>query len=129
MKKSLLLIAALMLSSPLYAARRKPKTFVFDEVIGMPIITIQTSEGKRRFVLDTGSNISTMDIKTEKKLRLLVAGKQFTMRFEPTQTGVFQEFKAELPPTERVDGILGSNFLQHFRHVTFDFKDRLVSFE
>jgi hypothetical protein len=128
-KEYLTLISVLMLSSFLYAGRPKPKTLVFDEVLGMPVITIQTSQGKRRFVLDTGSNISTMDVKTEKALTLRLAGKQFIVRFEPTQTDVFDEFKAMLPPTQHVDGILGSDFMRHFRDVTFDFRDRLVSFE
>jgi hypothetical protein len=38
-------------------------------VLGMPVITVETSQGKRRFVLDTGSNISTMDIKTRERTR------------------------------------------------------------
>jgi hypothetical protein len=73
-----------MLSRSLYASRREPKTLVFEEVLGMPVITIQTSQGKRRFVMDTGSNISTMDGKAERELRLRVAGKNFTVRFKPT---------------------------------------------
>jgi hypothetical protein len=129
MKCVLTTVVALMMTSPLYAGRHKPKTLNFDEVLGMPIITIRTSQGDRRFVLDTGSNISTMDVKTERELILSVAGKQFTVRFKPTQTPVFREFEAMLPPTEHVDGILGSDFMQHFRHVTFDFKDSWVSFE
>jgi hypothetical protein len=129
MTKPLSLSVALTLSGSLYGSRRKPKTLVFDEVLGMPIISIQTSQGKRRFVLDTGSNISTMDVKTQKKLRVSVAGKQFTVQFKPTQTHVFDEFEAMLPPAERVDGILGSDFMRHFRRVTFDFKGCLVSFE
>jgi hypothetical protein len=129
MKKSLSLIVALMMSSTLYAGGRKPKTVIFDTVLGMPVITIQTSQGKRRYVLDTGSNISTMNVKKEKKLSVRVAGKQFTQRFRPTQTDVFDRFQAMLPPTERVDGILGSDFMGHFHHVTFDFQGRLVSFE
>jgi hypothetical protein len=129
MREFLSIMVALMLSGPLYAGRRKPQTLIFDEVLGMPIITIQTSQGKKRFVLDTGSNISTMDVKTEKELSLSVAGKQFTVRFKPTQTPVFHEFEATLPPTERVDGILGSDFMRHFRHVVFDFKNSLVSFQ
>jgi hypothetical protein len=129
MKKPLSIIFALMLSSPLYASRRKPRTLIFDEVLGMPIVTIQTSQGKRRFVLDTGSSISTMDVETEKKISLSVAGKQFTVRFEPTQTYVFHQFQAMLPPTEHVDGILGSDFMRHFRHVIFDFRDGLICFE
>jgi hypothetical protein len=28
------------------AARHKPKTLVFDEVLGMPVITVQTSQGE-----------------------------------------------------------------------------------
>jgi hypothetical protein len=129
MKKRLTLMMVLVFSNPLYAGRRKPATLIFDEVLGMPILTVQTSQGKRRFVLDTGSNISTMNIKTEKKLTISLAGKRFTVRFEPTQTDVFGEFEALLPPDKSVDGILGSDFMRHFRHVNFDFKDRLVSFE
>ena len=129
MKRALALLAALMLSSPLSAARHKPETLIFDEVLGMPIITVQTSQGKRRFVLDTGSNISTMDIEIEQELRLNVAGKQFNLRFKPTQTEMFHEFEASLPPTEHVDGILGSDFMRHFHHVSFDFKGSLVSLE
>jgi hypothetical protein len=95
----------------------------------MPVITIHTSEGKKRFVLDTGSAISSMDINCDKALNLSVAGKQFTVQFRPTQTKVFFEFEALLPPTEHVDGILGSDFMRHFRHVTFDFNGCLVSFD
>jgi len=130
MKKTLAVVFTLMLSSPLCAGRRKPTTTVnFDEVLGMPVITVETSQGKRRFVLDTGSNISTMDIKTEKELGLSVAGKQFKVRFRPTQTEMFREFEAMLPPEEHVDGILGSDFMRHFHHVAFDFKGGSVSLE
>ena len=129
MKRALAILAALMLSSNLCPARHKPKTLIFDEVLGMPIITVQTSQGKRRFVLDTGSNISTMDIEGEQELKLSVAGKQFKLRFRPTQTEMFHEFEASLPPTEHVDGILGSDFMRHFHHVSFDFKGCLVSLE
>jgi hypothetical protein len=129
MKRALAVLAALMLSSPLCAARHKPETLIFDEVLGMPIITVQTSQGKRRFVLDTGSSISTMDIERDQELRLSVAGKQFDLRFRPTQTEIFHEFEAALPPTEHVDGILGSDFMRHFHHVSFDFKGCLVSLE
>ena len=128
-KRALAILAALVLSSPLGAARHKPETLTFDDVLGMPIITVQTSQGKRRFVLDTGSNISTMDIEIEQELRLNVAGKQFNLRFEPTQTEMFHEFEASLPPTEHVDGILGSDFMRHFHHVSFDFKGSLVSLQ
>lgn len=62
-------------------------------------------------------------------LDLSVAGKQFTIRFRPTQTEMFREYEALLPPTQHVDGILGSDFMRHFRHVVFDFKDSLVSFD
>ena len=123
------MVVALMLSGELYAGRAKSKTLVFDEVLGMPIITVQTSQGKRRFVLDTGSNISTMDIRKETDLSLSIAGKRFTIRFRPTQTEMFHAFEALLPPTQHVDGILGSDFMRHFRHVVFDFKDSLVSFD
>jgi hypothetical protein len=129
MKRSLSLIIALMLPGLLYAGGHKPKTLLFDEVLGMPIITVRTSQGKRRFVLDTGSNISTMDVATEKELTLSVAGKRFRLRFRPTQTEVFHQFKALLPLTERIDGILGSDFMRHFRHVSFDFKGFMVSFD
>jgi hypothetical protein len=128
-KIPLSLILAFTLPGSLTAARHKPKTLVFDEVLGMPVITVQTSQGKRRFVLDTGSNISTMNVKKAKKLSLSVAGKRFTLRFKPTQTEVFNDFEARLPPTQRVDGILGSDFMRHFRHVIFDFKGSLVSFD
>jgi hypothetical protein len=80
-------------------------------------------------VLDTGSNISTMNLKTEETLRLSVAGKGFALQFKPTQTHMFDEFEAMLPRTERVDGILGSDFMRHFHHVVFDFKGSLVSFD
>jgi hypothetical protein len=129
MKKALATMVALMLSGPLCEGRRKPKTLIFDEVLGMPIITVQTSQGKRRFVLDTGSNISTMNIAREQDLSLNVAGKQFRVRFRPTQTEMFHEFEAMLPPTEHVDGILGSDFMRHFHHVAFDFNGCLVSLE
>ncbi|MGH9469011.1 MAG: hypothetical protein ACRD1N_01555 [Terriglobia bacterium] len=129
MKKPAIVVIALMLASPVFAGRGKPKILNFDVVLGMPIVTVHTSEGKKRFVLDTGSNISTMDVKTEKRLRVRIAGKRFTLRFRPTQTDVFREFKGMLPPTERVDGILGSDFMRHFRHVDFNFKDSSVSFE
>ena len=129
MKKALSIVIVLMLSNPLYAGRSKPTILILDEVLGMPIISIRTSQGERRFVLDTGSAISTMDIKTDKELILSVAGKQFALRFRPTQTEVFHEFEALLPPTEHVDGILGSDFMRHFRHVIFDFNGGLVIFE
>jgi len=129
MKKPISIMVALMLSGPVYARGNKPHTVVFDKVLGMPVITIHTSEGKKRFVLDTGSAISSMDINSDKGLNLSIAGKQFTVRFRPTQTEVFHEFEALLPPTEHVDGILGSDFMRHFRHVTFDFNDCLVSFD
>jgi hypothetical protein len=129
MKKPLCIMVALVLSGPVYAGGNKPHTLTFDEVLGMPVITIHTSQGKRRFVLDTGSVISSMDINRDKELNLSVAGKQFTVRFRPTQTKVFHEFEAMLPPTEHVDGILGSDFMRHFRHVTFDFKGCLVTFD
>jgi hypothetical protein len=130
MKSSFRLTFALLLSGSLYAAGpHKPITIVFDNVLGMPVITIQTSQGKRRFVLDTGSNISTMNLKKEKALCVSVAGKKFTQRFKPTQTQVFDEFRAMLPSTEHVDGILGSDFMRHFRHVIFDFRGSLVSFD
>ena len=130
MKKTLAVAFALMLSSPLYAGRRKPKTtLIFDGVLGMPIVTVETSQGKRRFVLDTGSNISTMDIKAEKELILSVGSKQFKVRFRPTQTVEFREFEASLPPEEHVDGILGSDFMRHFHHVAFDFGGSSVSLE
>ena len=129
MKKPLCIMVALVLSGPVYAGGNKPHTLTFDEVLGMPVITIHTSQGKKRFVLDTGSVISSMDINRDKELNLSVAGKQFTVRFRPTQTKVFHEFEAMLPPTEHVDGILGSDFMRHFRHVTFDFKGCLVTFD
>ena len=129
MRKFLSIAMALALTAPLYAGRSKPQTLPMDELLGMPIITVQTSLGKRRFVLDTGSNISTMNIRTEKDLLLEVAGKQFTVRFRPTQTEVFHKFEALLPPSEHVDGILGSDFMRHFRHVVFDFQGGIVSFE
>jgi hypothetical protein len=129
MTKPLGIVVALMLSTPLYARGNKPKPVNFDVLVGMPVITVQTAEGKRRFVLDTGSVISSMDIKTDKELNLSVAGKQFSVRFRPTQTRVFLQFESLLPPTEHVDGILGSDFMRHFRHVTFDFNGRLVFFD
>jgi hypothetical protein len=129
MKKPLSVMVALMLSGPVYAGGNKRHTVTFDELLGMPVITIHTSAGKKRFVLDTGSAISSMDINSDKGLNLSIAGKQFTVRFRPTQTKVFHEFEALLPPTEHVDGILGSDFMRHFRHVTFDFNDCLVSFD
>jgi hypothetical protein len=129
MKKPLCIMVALMLSGPVYAGANKHHTIIFDEVLGMPVITIHTSQGKKRFVLDTGSAISSMDLERDKELKLSVAGKQFSVRFRPTQTIVFHEFEAMLPPTEHVDGILGSDFMRHFRHVTFDFKGCLVTFD
>ncbi len=129
MKRPLSIMVAFLLSSPAYPRGNKPHTFIFEEVLGMPVVTIQTAEGKRRFVLDTGSVISSMDITRDKELNLSVAGKQFTVRFRPTQTQVFHQFETLLPPTEHVDGILGSDFMRHFRRVTFDFKGCLVSFE
>jgi hypothetical protein len=129
MKKPFSLMVAFMLSAPVYAGGNKHHTLTFDKVLGMPVITIHTSQGTRRFVLDTGSVISSMDINRDKELGLSVAGRQFTVRFRPTQTEVFHEFEALLPPTEHVDGILGSDFMRHFRHVTFDFNGCLVSFD
>jgi hypothetical protein len=130
MKSSLRLTFALLLASSLYAAGpHRPITIVFDNVLGMPVITIETSQGKRRFVLDTGSNISTMNIKKEKALSVSVAGKKFTQKFKPTQTQAFDEFRAMLPSAEHVDGILGSDFMGHFHRVIFDFRGDLVSFE
>jgi hypothetical protein len=70
-----------------------------------------------------------MNARTAKKLSLSVAGKRFTLQIEPTQTQVFDDFEAKLPPAQRVDGILGSDFMRHFRHVVFDFKGSLVSFD
>ncbi len=128
MRNALILSIVLMLPGSLYAGGRKPKVFVFDEVLGMPILAIRTSQGKKRFVLDTGSNISTMDLKGEEKLSVSVAGRHFTVKFEPTQTAAFGELQALLPATERVDGILGSDFMRHFHNITFDFKGSLVSF-
>ncbi len=127
--KAVILMVALTTSGSLYAGGRKTKIIIFDEVIGMPIVSIKTSDGKKRFVLDTGSNISTMNIRAEKSLSVSLAGKQFTLKFEPTQTEVFNRFQAMLPPSERVDGILGSDFMRHFHRVTFDFKGSMVSFE
>jgi hypothetical protein len=129
MKKPISIMVVLMLSGPVYARGNKPHIVVFDKVLGMPVITIHTSEGRKRFVLDTGSAISSMDINRDKALNLSVAGKQFTVQFRPTQTEVFFKFEALLPPTEHVDGILGSDFMRHFRHVTFDFNGCLVSFD
>ena len=129
MKKPLSIVVALMLSGPVYAGGNKPHTLSFDEVLGMPVVTIPTSQGKKRFVLDTGSVVSSMDINSDRKLNLSVAGKQFTVLFRPTQTIVFHEFEAMLPPGEHVDGILGSDFMRHFHHVTFDFQSCLVSFD
>jgi len=129
MKKPFSLMVAFMLSAPVYAGGNKHHTLTFDKVLGMPVITIHTSQGTKRFVLDTGSVISSMDINSDKDLNLSVAGKQFNERFRPTQTSVFHEFEALLPPTEHVDGILGSDFMRHFRHVTFDFNGCLVSFD
>ena len=129
MNKSLSLIVALMLTSPVYAGRHKRKTLNLDDALGMPVVTLQTSRGRKRFILDTGSNISTMNVKAEKKLSVSVAGKQFTVRFKPTQTTEFDKFEAMLPPPKHVDGILGSDFMRHFHNVRFDFKGGLVSFE
>jgi hypothetical protein len=129
MNKALSIVLIIVAADPLSAAGRKPHTVLIRELLGMPVLTIQTSEGARRFVLDTGSNISTMNIKEEKNLTLRVAGKEFTLRFRPTRTDVFREFEALLPPDEHVDGILGSDFMRHFRHVSFDFNGSLVSFE
>ena len=129
MRKALTIIAAIALSTSLDAAPHKPITVSFQEVMGMPIITVRTSQGKRRFVLDTGSAISTMDILEARELSLSVGNKQFKVRFLPTQTPVFREFEAALPSTEHVDGILGSDFMRHFRQVSFDFNHGLVSFE
>ena len=129
MKQPISIMVALMLSGPVYARGNKPHKLTFDEVLGMPVITVHTSQGKRRFVLDTGSVISSMDIDSDKELNVSVGGKQFTVRFRPTQTEVFHQFETLLPPTEHVDGILGSDFMRHFRHVTFDFKSSLVSFD
>jgi hypothetical protein len=129
MKKPLSILVAFMLSGPVYAGRNKPHTLIFDDVLGMAVITIRTSQGKKRFVLDTGSVVSSMDINRDKELKISVAGKQFTVRFRPPQTKVFYDFEALLPPTEHVDGILGSDFMRHFRRVTFDFHDGLVSFD
>lgn len=128
LEKPLTLIVALILPGSLYPAPRNSKTLVLDEVLGLPIIAVHTSQGEKRFVLDTGSNISSMNVKTAKKLELRVAGKHFTVRFEPTQTKVFDDFESLIPATERVDGILGSDFMRHFRRVVFDFKGCLVSF-
>jgi hypothetical protein len=129
MNKAFSIVLIIVATDPLYAGGRKPHTVLIRELLGMPVLTIQTSEGARRFVLDTGSNISTMNIKAEKELRLRVAGKEFTLRFRPTRTEVFHEFEALLPPGEHVDGILGSDFMRHFRRVSFDFEESLVSFE
>jgi len=122
-------LAFIFLSGPLYARGNKPRTLVFDELLGMPVITVQTSQGKRRFVLDTGSVISSMDIRADQELKVSVAGQRFTVRFRPTQTEVFHQFEALLPSTEHVDGILGSDFMRHFRYIRFNFKDCLVTFE
>jgi hypothetical protein len=129
MKMPLSIVVAFVLTSPVYAGGDKHHTLTFDKVLGMPVVTIRTSQGNRRFVLDTGSVISSMDINRDKELELRVAGREITVRFRPTQTKVFREFEAMLPPTERVDGILGSDFMRHFRHVTFDFNGCLVSFD
>ena len=129
MKKPLSVMVAFILSAPLYAGGKKPHTLTFDEVLGMPVVTLHTSQGKRRFVLDTGSVISSMDIEQDKELKLIIAGRNFSVRFRPTQTIVFHQFEALLPPTEHVDGILGSDFMRHFRHVTFDFNNCVVSFD
>jgi len=129
MNKTLSIVLIIVATHPLYAGGRKPHTVFIRELLGMPVLTIQTSEGARRFVLDTGSNISTMDIQEEKDLTLRVAGKKFTLLFRPTRTQVFRQFQVRLPPGEHVDGILGSDFMRHFRRVSFDFEESLVSFE
>jgi hypothetical protein len=129
MKRPWSILVALVLSSPVSAGGNKQMTLSFDVWFGMPVITIQTSQGEKRFVLDTGSAISSMDIKRDKELNVSVAGKQFTVRFRPTQTKVFYEFEALLPPSKHVDGILGSDFMRHFRHVDFNFKDCVVTFD
>jgi hypothetical protein len=129
MNKALSIVLIIVATDPAYAGWIKPHTVLVRELMGLPVLTIQTSEGARRFLLDTGSNISTMDIQEEKDVTLRVAGKKFTLRFRPTRTEVFRKFEALLPADEHVDGILGSDFLHHFRRVSFDFEESLVSFE
>jgi len=70
MKKPLCVVVALLLSGPVYAGGNKRHTVTFDELLGMPVITIHTSAGKKRFVLDTGCAISSMDISSDKGLNL-----------------------------------------------------------
>jgi hypothetical protein len=129
MKRPWSILVALVLSSPVCAGGNKQMTLSFEVWFGMPVITVQTSQGEKLFVLDTGSAISSMDIKRDKELNVSVAGKQFTVRFRPTQTKVFYEFEALLPPGKHVDGILGNDFMRHFRHVDFNFKDCVVTFD
>jgi hypothetical protein len=129
MKRPLSVMLAFMLSAPFCHGGKKPCTLTFDELLGMPVVTLRTSQGKRRFVLDTGSVISSMDIDSDKELNVIVGGKSLRVRFRPTHTIVFHEFEAMLPRTEHVDGILGSDFMRHFRHVTFDFNNCVVSFD
>ena len=74
MKKPLSIMVAFMLSVPVYAGGNKHHTLTFDKVLGMPVITIHTSQGTKRFALDTGSVISSMDINSDKDLNLSVAG-------------------------------------------------------
>jgi hypothetical protein len=129
MSKALSIVLVIVVTEPLCGGWSRPHTLFIRELMGLPVLTVQTSEGARCFLLDTGSNISTMDIQEEKDLTLRVAGKKFTLRFRPTQTAVFRKFEALLPPGERVDGILGSDFMHHFRRVSFDFEESIVSFD
>ncbi len=99
------------------------------------------------FLFDTGANASAIDIKTADKLNLktiktdTVEGSAgyIVVPFVKTKTISFSKYKVKnllltkydlsgslAPPTKRLDGILGTDFLKHFV-VSIDFQNKQMT--
>jgi hypothetical protein len=127
-------------------ATRPVKAIYFERCIFLPM---QIDGGEALlFLLDTGANVSAIDIKVAQRLHLLVEG---TSKVEGT-AGVITVKKARLkrlsvagaqvenltvtaqdlaasmaPKGRRLDGILGYDFLHHFR-IHIDFSSSTLTF-
>lgn len=92
-----------------------------NEQNGLLIVQVETTRGKRTFVLDSGSNISaTWDGKAF--IVILEGEKHSAGGASITRQARHELAFAALAPSLQVNGLLGGDFLRQFARWTIDYR-------
>jgi len=101
----------------------------FEMEENMMVIAVDSLKGELHMMIDTGSNISTMDKGRKYQKEIEVAG--IKVRIQPTTTPVFAQFNElrQRQGKSTLDGILGQDFLARFSSVDIDYTRQQIIFE